>query len=251
LRNFSAPPVPVACCRNAYPAAPVGKGAALLRGSRLRHLALHAGIGLVGAFAGTAALAQSVALTGVMGERALLVIDGAAPQVVAAGESRLGVTLVSTDGDTAIVELSGHRQTLRVGENPVSVGGRGGGGSGSRVTLYAGSGGHFLGTAQFNGVTLPFVIDTGASNVVMGIAQAEQIGLDYRAGTRSAVTTANGITPAWQVKLNSVRLGDIEIYNVTATIVPAGAPVVLLGNSFLGRFQMKQENDQLVLEKRY
>jgi aspartyl protease family protein len=198
-----------------------------------------------------AAQAQSVALTGVMGERALLVIDGASPLVIGAGESRQGVTVISTDGDTAIVEIGGQRQTLRVGENPVSVGGRGSGGAGTRVILHAGSGGHFLGTAQFNGVTLPFVIDTGASNVVMSISHAERIGINYRAGTRSAVTTANGNTLAWQVQLNSVRIGDVEIYNVAATVVPAGAPVVLLGNSFLGRFQMKQENDLLVLEKRY
>jgi aspartyl protease family protein len=198
-----------------------------------------------------AAQAQSVALTGVMGERALLVIDGASPLVIGAGESRQGVTVISTDGDTAVVEIGGQRQTLRVGENPVSVGGRGGGGAGTRVILHAGSGGHFLGTAQFNGVTLPFVIDTGASNVVMSISHAEHIGINYRAGTRSAVTTANGNTLAWQVQLSSVRIGEVEIYNVTATVVPAGAPVVLLGNSFLGRFQMKQENDLLVLEKRY
>ena len=212
---------------------------------------VRAGAGALAVLAGATAAAQSVALTGVMGERALLVIDGAAPQVVAAGESRQGVRLVSTDGDSAIVELGGHRQTLRVGENPVSVGGRGGAGAGSRVTLQAGSGGHYMGTGQFNGVTLPFVVDTGASTVVMGITQAEQIGINYRAGQRSAVTTANGNTLAWQVQLSSVRVGDVEIYNVTATVVPAGAPVVLLGNSFLSRFQMKQENDVLVLEKRY
>lgn len=194
--------------------------------------------------------AQSVALSGVMGERALLVIDGGAPQVLATGESRQGVTLIGTDGETAVIELGGQRQTLRVGENPVSVAGHGSGAN-PRVTLHAGTGGHFTGTAQFNGVTLPFVIDTGASNVVMSTEQAERIGLDYRSGLRGAVTTANGTVPAWQVHLNSVRLGEVEIFNVAVTVVPAGAPVVLLGNSFLGRFQMRQENDQLVLEKRF
>jgi aspartyl protease family protein len=219
---------------------------------RLGRRVVQQGLALaLGTLALAAAHAQSVALTGVMGARALLVLDGGAPQVVAAGDSRQGVTLISTEGDTAIVDLGGQRQTLRVGENPVSVGGRSGTGAGTRVILHAGSGGHYLGTAQFNGVTLPFVIDTGASNVVMNIAHAEHIGINYRAGTRSAVTTANGNTLAWQVQLSSVRVGDVEIYNVTATVVPAGAPVVLLGNSFLSRFQMKQENDQLVLEKRY
>lgn len=184
-----------------------------------------------------------------MGERALLVIEGSA-QVLAAGESRQGVTLVSTDGETAVVELAGRRQTLRVGESPVSVGSQAAG-SGARITLHAGTGGHFLGTAQFNGVTLPFMVDTGASTVVMSTGQADQIGLQYRGGQRGAVTTANGTVPAWMVHLNSVRLNDVEIYNVAVTVVPAGAPIVLLGNSFLGRFQMRQVNDELVLEKRF
>jgi aspartyl protease family protein len=216
----------------------------------MRRVARQVVVLLAGMVGAASALAQSVALTGVMGERALLVIDGSAPLVLGAGETRQGVTLVSTNGDTAIVERDGQRQTLRVGENPVSVGGHGGG-AGTRVVLHAGSGGHFQGTGQFNGVTLPFVVDTGASNVVMSISHAEQMGLNYRAGTRSAVVTANGNTLAWQVQLSSVRVGEVEVYNVTATVVPAGAPVVLLGNSFLGRFQMKQENDLLVLEKRY
>jgi len=234
LKKSGAPPVHAECIRGSakHPA----RCAIALLGACLL---------LVCATAG----AQSVALSGVMGDRALLVIDGAA-QVLAAGESRQGVTLVSTDGETAVVELGGHRRSLRVGESPVSVGNRGPG-SAARVTLHAGSGGHFMGTGQFNGVTLPFVVDTGASNVVMSTSQADQVGLQYRSGQRGAVTTANGTVPAWLVQLNSVRLGEVEIYNVAVTVVPAGAPVVLLGNSFLGRFQMRQENDALVLEKRF
>jgi aspartyl protease family protein len=197
------------------------------------------------------AAAQSVALTGIMGSRALLVIDGAAPQVVALGEVRLGVTLISTSGDTAVVEMHGQRQTLRVGESPVSVGAHGGPPEGKQVVLHAGSGGHFFGTAQLNGVTTPFVVDTGASNVVIGAAQAEQMGLNFRSGQREMVVTANGYVTSYRVPLNSVRIGDVEVFNVDATVVQAGLPAVLLGNSFLARFQMKQENDQLVLEKRY
>ena len=65
------------------------------------------------------------------------------------------------------------------------------------------------------------------------------------------VVTANGYVTSYRVPLNSVRIGDVEVFNVDATVVQAGLPAVLLGNSFLARFQMKQENDQLVLEKRY
>jgi len=207
--------------------------------------------GLVGALVSCPTMAQSVALTGIMGERALLVIDNAAPEVVAPGETRQGVTLVSAGGESAVIEIQGQRQTLRVGERPVSVSGKGDSARAPRVVLNAGSGGHFFGTARFNGVTVPFVVDTGASSVVMGVAQAEQIGLNYRSGQRVSVTTANGVAPGYRISLNSVQIGDVEVFNVDATVVPASISVVLLGNSFLGRFRMTQENDLLLLEKRY
>ena len=50
--------------------------------------------------------------------------------------------------------------------------------------------------------------------------------------------------------LTSVRVGDVQVYNVEALVIPAPMPYVLLGNSFLTRFQMKRENDVMRLEKR-
>jgi len=47
-----------------------------------------------------------------------------------------------------------------------------------------------------------------------------------------------------------VRVGDVEIANVEAIVMPAAMPHVLLGNSFLSRFQMKRDNDVMRLEKR-
>jgi len=55
----------------------------------------------------------------------------------------------------------------------------------------------------------------------------------------------------WRVRLNSVRLGDVEVLGVMAVIMPEGMPFVLLGNSFLTQFQMTRNNDQMVLEKRH
>ena len=51
--------------------------------------------------------------------------------------------------------------------------------------------------------------------------------------------------------LSSLRVGDIEVRDVEAIIVPAAMSHVLLGNSFLNRFQMKRENDVMTLELRY
>jgi len=47
-----------------------------------------------------------------------------------------------------------------------------------------------------------------------------------------------------------VRIGDVEVHNVEATVSRGEMPFVLLGNSFLTRFQMKRENDMLTLERR-
>ena len=126
-----------------------------------------------------------------------------------------------------------------------------GAGQGSRLVLTAGSGGHFMGTGQINGITVRFMVDTGASLVVLDPAQADKIGINYRNRPRVAVRTANGTALAYNVRLDSVRVGDVEVYNVAANVVPDGTPFVLLGNSFLEHFRMKQENDRLVLEKRY
>ena len=188
-----------------------------------------------------------------MGDKALLVVDGGAPVVIAPGETRDGVKLLRADGDTATVEANGRRFSLRVGDVPVNLGGTGQahGGHGTRIVLNAVTGGHFVGTGQVNGVTVRFLVDTGASTVTFGAGEADRIGLDYKHGEHSYVSTANGIAPSYQVRLDSVRIDDVEVHGVIATVVQAALPVVLLGNTFLSRFQMKQENALLILDKRY
>ena len=57
--------------------------------------------------------------------------------------------------------------------------------------------------------------------------------------------------PAWRIKLNSVQVGDVMVYNVDAVVSQGSMPYVLLGNSFLSPFQMSRTNEQMMLEKRY
>ncbi|RYF32654.1 MAG: TIGR02281 family clan AA aspartic protease, partial [Comamonadaceae bacterium] len=64
--------------------------------------------------AAAAAHGQSVAVQGVLGGKALLVVDGSAPKTVAAGETWKGVKVVSAAGDQAVLEVGGKRQTVRV-----------------------------------------------------------------------------------------------------------------------------------------
>ena len=197
-----------------------------------------------------AALAQSVALQGMMGNRALLIIDGSAPRGVAPGDAHQGVRVLSTTGDEAVVEIGGKRHTLRVGDAPASVGGSGPRG-GNRIVLTAGSGGHFFSQGAINGRAVQFMVDTGATAVSMGMSDAKRMGVPYEAGRKIQMGTANGVVPAWLVRLDSVRVGDVQVFGVEGIVSQQPMPYVLLGNSFLARFQMKRDNDQMVLERRY
>ncbi|CAA9393555.1 MAG: Transporter [uncultured Ramlibacter sp.] len=202
--------------------------------------------------AAPAAWSQTVALQGMLGGRALLIVDGGAPKTVAAGETHKGVKVLSTAGDQAVVEIGGRRHTLRVGEAPASVGGSGNESpTGQRIVLTASSGGHFLAEGRINGSAAYFMVDTGASVVGMGASDAERLRIDYRSGQVVRMSTANGTALGWRVKLATVRIGDVEIRDVDAIVGQQPMPYILLGNSFLTRFQMRRDNDMMVLERRY
>lgn len=197
-------------------------------------------------------IAQSVALSGMLGGKALVIVDGSAPKSVAVGESYRGVKIISTEGDQATMEIAGKRHMMRVGEAPASVGGTSNVAPGSsRVVMSAGSGGHFFTQGQINGRAVQLMVDTGATMVSLSVADAERVGLNYKAGQAVEMSTANGVIPGWRLKLASVRIGDVVVYDVDAIVSSGAMPYVLLGNSFLTRFQMTRTNDQMVLEKRY
>jgi len=196
--------------------------------------------------------AQSVALTGMLGGRPLLMVDGEQPRIVAVGASYKGVKVLSTQGDSAQLELAGKRLSLRVGDAPASVGaGPGDPAGANRVVLRVGEGGHFFAQGQINGKTTPMVVDTGATVVSLSVAEAQRLGVDYQSGQVVLISTANGVAQAWRIKLPSVRVGDVQVYNVDSVVSAAAMPYVLLGNSFLSHFQMSRTNDQMVLEKRF
>ena len=101
---------------------------------------------LLCALAATAA-AQTVAFSGMLGDKALLIINGHATGV-AVGATVQGVKLLHIDGASAQVDVGGKTQTLRLGGAAVVAGDPGGGSGGSRIVLPAGSGGHYRAWAR-------------------------------------------------------------------------------------------------------
>jgi aspartyl protease family protein len=196
------------------------------------------------------ALAQTVSLAGVLGSKALLIVDGSAPKGVAPGETFQQVKVISVERDAATVEIAGKRLLLRMGDSPASVGARGGAAGGNKIVLTGDSRGHFFSQGSINGHLMQFMVDTGATAVAFSVAEAERMRLDYKAGQAGLVGTANGTTQGWRIKLRSMRVGEVEVSDVDAIVIPSAMPYALLGNSFLSRFQMTRNNDQMVLERR-
>ena len=199
-----------------------------------------------------AAVAADVNLNGVIGAKALVVIDTGKPRLLAIGEtSPEGVKLISVTGESAVIEIGGKRETLTMGRSARLTGGSRPTGARS-VTLIADNQGHFVAIGAINGITVRVLIDTGASLISMNSTEAKRLGIDYIAGQKAFSSTANGVVPTYRVKINEVRLGDITLNNVDGMVhVGDNLPMVLLGMSFLNRMDMKRDGEKMVLTKRF
>ena len=192
---------------------------------------------------------SSVSLAGRMGDRALLVVNGQ-PHTVAMGGTVAGVRLLRWSGDEAEVEVAGARSRLRVGGTPAQIGAARAPAAAREIVMTASSGGHFTPAGAINGQAVRFVVDTGATLVSMGKDEALRLNLDLSGARNGVSQTANGPVAVQIVVLDRVRVGEVEINNVGAVVLPQPLPFILLGNSFLSRFQMRRDNDVMRLELR-
>jgi aspartyl protease family protein len=119
------------------------------------------------------------------------------------------------------------------------------------ATFRRGMGGHFEINATVNGHTTPMIFDTGASAVVLTIADAEAAGIDTDGlAFTIPVSTANGTGRAARVRLDRVEVGGIVRERVVAFIAEQGAlDMSLLGMTFLetlSRYSVTQNSLELL-----
>lgn len=204
--------------------------------------------GALACFASMPAVAVEVGLAGVFPGKALLTIDGGAPRTVAVGSTTAeGVRVLTVDGESATLEVDGRRRSLRVGQNVAAQRST----EAEKAVLTADGQGHFLTSGLVNGRSIRFLVDTGASVVGLGAGDAARLGIDVRNGQPGFANTANGLTPVRRVSLDSVRVGEITLYNVDAIVHEQDLPFALLGMSFLNRMEMQREGSTLTLKKRF
>ena len=198
-----------------------------------------------------AARAAEVALIGIIGERAAVIaVDGGDPKTLKLGQTWNGIKLLGVEKTQATVEIEGRQRVLSLGQHyrhaPPPPSGR------QTVTLAADARGHFFADATVNDQPMRFVVDTGASVVVLSGADAERLGLDYRKGPRANMQTANGRTTGYFVKLDRVRVGGIELNGVDGVVVEQGlGSFGLLGMSFLNRVEMRRDGEKMELIRRF
>ncbi|SMQ61309.1 aspartyl protease family protein [Devosia lucknowensis] len=119
------------------------------------------------------------------------------------------------------------------------------------ATFRRGMNGHFEVNATINGHTTPMIFDTGASAVVLTIADAKEAGVDVNDLRYSVrVSTANGEGRAARTRLDSIEVGGIVRRNITAFVTEEGAlETSLLGMTFLetlNRYSVTQNSLELV-----
>lgn len=188
-------------------------------------------------------------MVGVIGDKAaVLAIDGGNPKTVKVGQTWSGIRVIEVKGDFATVEVDGKRRVLQRGMHY-----RGAAAASDRqsTTLSADARGHFFTDGAVNGGAVRFVVDTGATSVALPGSDARRLGLDYRRGQRGVSDTANGQVEVYRIRLDRVRVGDIELTGVDAVVIDRGLGVALLGMSFLNRVEMKREGQTMTLVRRF
>ncbi len=119
------------------------------------------------------------------------------------------------------------------------------------VTVNRSNNGHFEVDARVDGRRVEFMVDTGASVIVLRESAAARLGIrvmprDYTVN----VSTANGIAKAAPVTLNSVDIDGVVVRDVQALVQPDEAiSVNLLGMSYLSRVRFAHERGKLVIEQ--
>jgi aspartyl protease family protein len=119
------------------------------------------------------------------------------------------------------------------------------------VKLEAGRGGHFQVDARVDGRNIDFVVDTGASKVVLRESSAAKLGIFPRPSEYTGrSSTANGVAAYAPVRLNRVDVNGISVYDVDAAVMPDSAlHENLLGMTFLSRVKFSHDHGRLVLEQ--
>jgi aspartyl protease family protein len=193
---------------------------------------------------------MDVRVVGLFADRAVLLVEGQQHLLKVGQTSPEGIKLVSASSESAILLIDGEQVTARLdgrvsaSKRPAAV---------QEVQVRRNTTGMYTTVGSINGLPVSFLVDTGATQVAMNASQARRLGIDFHViGTPAEVTTASGVERAWSVILDAVKVGDLEVRNVSAVVLEGAQPVLtLLGMSYLGRIDISNDGQLMTLRKKY
>ena len=107
---------------------------------------------------------------------------------------------------------------------------------------------HYVVNGEINRQTVTFLLDTGATDVVIPEILANTLQLTQ--GRKQFAKTANGVIEVFDTSLNELTIGSITLYNVNASINPSmDGEQILLGMSALKNIEFTQRGNQLTLKQ--
>ena len=123
-------------------------------------------------------------------------------------------------------------------------------GDGGMIEVPRSADGHYYLTLTINGTDLPFMVDTGASGLVLSLPDAEHLGIDPQSlAFLGAASTANGIVRTALVTLPLVELGSFRNEDFRAYVSEGQMQGSLLGMDYLGQFRIEVSGDRMILRQ--
>jgi len=156
--------------------------------------------------------------------------------------SNAKIAVVSAIGITAITAYLAFDFTYRYPTSETAATGE------TIVTIKQSRDGSYLAKGKVNGQTMNFVVDTGATIVVIPLDLAREMNLPL--GVQVSTRTANGFGTAYKTTLDSLTLGDITLKNIEASATNGLiGDEALLGMTFLRRVKLEQENGIMTITR--
>jgi len=116
------------------------------------------------------------------------------------------------------------------------------------IRLLQNRAGHYVTPGEINRQEVVFLLDTGATTISIPETVANRIGL--RRGAPMRVSTANGTIVVYNTRLESVKMGDIQISNVSANINPyMDGEGILMGMNVLKNLELVQRDNTLTIRQ--
>ncbi|RLA13502.1 MAG: TIGR02281 family clan AA aspartic protease [Gammaproteobacteria bacterium] len=123
-------------------------------------------------------------------------------------------------------------------------------GQSQQIELKRNRNGHYVFIGEINQKPVSFLVDTGAT--ITSIPSGLQRYLGLKAGQAFQVSTANGVATAYMTRLDEVRLGEIRLTNVRASLNPGLADdSILLGMNVLKHLELVQRGNSLIIRQIY